>query len=325
MKRGIVIGKFYPPHKGHKYLIERGCAQVDQLTVIVCDHKAQKIPAQLRAAWLKEMVPQAQVLVVEDCIPDDDSKGWADYTVKVLRYVPDVVFTSEDYGDAYARFMGAKHIQVDKERKTVPIAARQIRSDPLKYWDYLEPCVRGYFAKRVCVLGAESSGTTTMVQALAEHFKTSWVPEFGHEYSIAKIQASDYEKWDTEEFIFIARRQNSLEDLLARECNKILICDTDSFATSFWHERYMGFISPELEALSRGRYYDMYFLTDVNIPFVQDGTRDGEHIRHSMHERFKEELTKRNKRFILLSGSNEARMKQAIKICNQALSEIRLL
>jgi len=49
-------------------------------------------------------------------------------------YVPDVVFTSEDYGEAYARFMGAKHILVDKQRKTVTISARQIRSDPLKYW-----------------------------------------------------------------------------------------------------------------------------------------------------------------------------------------------
>jgi len=58
--------------------------QVDQLTVIVCDHKTQKIPAQLRAAWLTEMVPQAQVLVVDDCIADDNSKGWADYTVKIL-------------------------------------------------------------------------------------------------------------------------------------------------------------------------------------------------------------------------------------------------
>jgi len=43
------------------------------------------------------------------------------------------------------------------------------------------------------VVGAESSGTTTMAQALAEHFKTSWVPEFGREHSIAKIKASDSE------------------------------------------------------------------------------------------------------------------------------------
>jgi NadR type nicotinamide-nucleotide adenylyltransferase len=324
MKRGIVIGKFYPPHKGHKYLIEQGCAQVDQLTVIVCDHKSQKIPAQLRAAWLKAMVPQVQVMVVDDCLAEDDSKGWAEYTIKMLGYAPNVVFTSEDYGDAYADFMGAKHVQVDKERRAVSIAARQIRSGPLKYWDYLEPCVRGYFAKRVCVLGAESSGTTTMAQALAEHFKTLWVPEFGHEYSIAKIQADDYDRWDTDEFIFIGNRQNAIEDAMARQCNKILICDTDSFATSLWHERYMGFISYEVEALSKGRHYDMYFLTDVDIPFIQDGTRDGEHIRQNMHRRFEEELKKKNKPYTVLSGSHETRVKIAIYICDRILKKVEV-
>jgi NadR type nicotinamide-nucleotide adenylyltransferase len=321
MKRGIVIGKFYPPHKGHKYLIEQGCSHVDKLTVIVCDHKSQKIPGKLRAAWIKEMVPAVKILVVADCIPENDSKGWADYTIKILGYVPDVVFTSEDYGDAYAHFMGAKHIQVDKERKTVPIAARQIRSNPLEHWGYLEPCVRAYFAKKVCVVGAESSGTTTMAKALAEYYKTVWVPEFGREYTETKLLEGEV-KWKTEDFILIAQQQNKIEDECARQCNKILICDTDSFATSLWHERYIGFISSQVEALSAGRHYDIYFLTDVDIPFVQDGTRDGEHIRLNMHKRFEGELRKRNKPYILLSGNHELRLKKAIEVCNQIIAQL---
>jgi len=325
MKRGIVIGKFYPPHKGHKYLIEQGCSQVDELTVIVCDKKGQKICGELRANWLKEMVPAANVIVVEDNLPEDDSRAWAEYTLQILGYAPEIVFTSEDYGEQYAKCMGSRHMLIDKERKTVPISGTKIRENPLNYWDYLEPCVRSYFAKRVCVVGAESSGTTTIAQALAEYFKTLWVPEFGHEYSIAKILASDFEKWDTMEFIFIAQKQNAMEDLFARGCNKILICDTDSFATSLWHERYIGFVSPEVEALSSDRYYDLYLLTDVDIPFTQDGTRDGEHIRQNMHRRFEEELKKRKKPFILLSGRHEERVKIAIEVCDKILGEVKPL
>lgn len=321
MKRGIVIGKFYPPHKGHKYLIEKVYSQVDELTVIVCDKKGQKISGQLRAAWLKEMVPQAKVLVVDDCLSDDDSKGWADYTTKVLGYAPDIVFTSEDYGDAYARFMGAKHIQVDKQRKNVPISASQIRSNPLKYWDYLEPCVKAYFTKRICIVGAESTGTTTMAKALAEHYKTVWVPEFGREYTEAKILAKDENDWNTEEFLFIAQQQNKMEDKLARQCNKILICDTDSFATSLWHERYIGNFSAQVNVLHEWRHCDLYLLTDVDIPFVQDGTRDGEHIRHKMHRRFEEELKKRNKPYVLLSGPHETRLKKAIQACDRIMED----
>ncbi len=325
MKRGLVIGKFYPPHNGHKYLIETGLAQVDRLTVIVCEHKNQIIPGALRAEWLKEMVPQVEVMVIDDCLPDDDSKAWAEYTLRILGYKPDAVFTSEDYGESYAGFMGSKHVLVDKERLKVPISARQIRKDPLKYWYYLAPCVRAYFSKRVCVVGAESSGTTTMAKALAEYYKTVWVPEFGREYSIAKILAGDYEKWQTDEFIYIARRQKVIEDKLAKECNKILICDTDPFATMLWHERYMGFISPEVGAISSGRKYDLYLLTNVDIPFSQDGTRDGEHIRFNMHRRFEEELNKRNKPYILLSGNYQARLKTAIEACDRVLKVIKPL
>lgn len=57
--------------------------------------------------------------------------------------------------------------------------------------------------------------------------------------------------WRTDEFVFIASEQNRLEDRLARECHRLLVCDTDSFATTLWHERYMGFPSPEVEALFR--------------------------------------------------------------------------
>jgi hypothetical protein len=31
-----------------------------------------------------------------------------------------------------------------------------------------------------------------------------------------------------------------MEDALARSANRVLICDTDAFATAIWHERYLG-------------------------------------------------------------------------------------
>ncbi|MBV9849921.1 MAG: adenylyltransferase/cytidyltransferase family protein [Armatimonadetes bacterium] len=62
--RGLVIGKFYPPHRGHKFLIETARAQVDHLTVIVCDRDTQTIPAERRAAWLREIHPDVDVTVI---------------------------------------------------------------------------------------------------------------------------------------------------------------------------------------------------------------------------------------------------------------------
>ncbi|MFH0892399.1 MAG: AAA family ATPase [Candidatus Falkowbacteria bacterium] len=319
MKRGIVIGKFYPPHRGHKYLIDFATRNVDRLTVIVCHRADQIIPGTQRAEWIREIHPDAEVLVVDDIMKDDDSRAWAEYTKKFLGYIPDAVFTSEDYGDTYAACLGCRHIIVDKERKNVPIRATDIRNDPIKHWEFLEPCVKAHFAKRICVIGAESTGTTMLARSLAEYYRTVWVPEFGRMYSEAKGRP-DAALWRTDEFTFIASAQNRMEDFLARQCNKILICDTDSFATSLWHERYLGCMSRAVEKISAGRKYDLYILTGDEIPFIQDGTRDGEHIRHAMHKRFEEELRKSGKPFLTLRGSHETRMKTAKKECDKIIS-----
>ncbi len=311
-KTGLVIGKFYPPHRGHKYLIDTAQAQVEHLVILVCDDPTQSIPATLRADWLREIHPCAEVQIIPDTVPADDSAGWANHTRRWLGYTPDLVFTSESYGDLYAFYLGCQHICVDRARQHVPISASTIRSNPLAHWQYLEPCVRAYFATRICVLGAESTGTTTMAQALAQHYQTVWVPEYGRQYWIEKMRRPDDHTWRTNEFIHIANEQSRLEDEAARSANRLLICDTDAFATSVWHERYIGHRAPEVEAIAAPRRYALTFLTDVDIPFVQDGTRDGEHIRHAMHQRFKERLAEANRPYILLSGPHPERLARAI-------------
>ncbi len=325
MTRGVVIGKFLPPHRGHLHLIRAALAGADEVTVIVCERADQAIPGALRAEWLREMAPQARVIVVEDALPADDSRAWAAYTRESLGYVPDLVFTSEAYGDAYARFLGARHVLVDIERRAVPVCATSIRRDPLAHWEHLEPCVRAHFARRVCVLGAESSGTTTLARALAAHFRTALVPEFGRWYYEAKQHLSGPMRWDAQEFAFIAAGQNRLEDALARRCDRMLVCDTDSFATRLWQERYQGFMTPEVFRAGAGRRIDLYLLTDCGIPFVQDGTRDGEHLRERMQGRFEEELRAAGKSFIPIAGRPEERLSRAVAACEALLNKAQPL
>jgi HTH-type transcriptional regulator, transcriptional repressor of NAD biosynthesis genes len=317
-KQGVVVGKFYPPHRGHKYLIDTASTNTEELNIILCWRPGEKPEGYRREQWLKEIHPTANVLAIEDVYPDDDSKLWAELTIGWLGYAPDVVFTSEDYGYAYAGFLGCEHVQVDKARLIVPISGTAVRSNPLAKWDFLEPPVRAYYAKRVCVIGAESTGTTTLAQALANHYRTVWVAEYGREYSEIKMDRGDND-WSSAEFVHIAEEQSRREDVAARSANKVLICDTDAFATSIWHLRYMGSRSSEVEVIAAPRRYDLYLLTDVDIPFVQDGYRDGENIRLWMHGVFLEELAKSDKSFALLSGSHEARLAKAISLIDPLL------
>ncbi|MCR4286279.1 MAG: AAA family ATPase [Candidatus Kaiserbacteria bacterium] len=312
--KGLIIGKFYPPHRGHKYLIDRARSECKSLTVILCYKQTDTIPGMLRAEWLQRTHPDVRVLVIEDNkLADDDSEGWAKFTIEILGYVPDAVFTSEAYGDPYASFMGTVHVLVDKARTHVPISATMVRSDPMKYADFLEPCVRAYFARRICILGAESTGTTTLSVALAKHYHTVWVPEDGRMYSMGKVHGDSHTAWRTDEFVHIAEAQNELEDRLAEASNGLVICDTNAFATAVWHERYMGTRSKEVETVASSREYGLYIVTGDEIPFEDDGLRDGEHVRHSMHTRFIERLTEEKKKFIVVTGSREERLKKAVE------------
>ena len=164
--------------------------------------------------------------------------------------------------------------------------------------------------KRVLIVGAESTGKTTLAMALAEHYQTTWVPEFGRLYTEARRPSG--ELWRSEEFTFIASEQVRMEDALAHIASRVLIADTDAFATAIWHERYLGHPSEDVLAIAAGRSYDLYVLTDVETPFVPDDIRDGESIREWMHKRFVEELSKMGAPVLFVSGPHEQRLKAAI-------------
>lgn len=320
-RRGLIVGKFYPPHRGHKFLIDTARARVDELSVIVC-RKPNEVPrGELRAAWLREIHPDVSVILVDDALGgEEDSRAWAENSRRVLGFSPDVVFTSEDYGDGFARFLGCEHVQVDRARAAVPVSATRVRADPLGCWEYLEPPVRGFYARRVCLVGAESTGKTTLASALAAHYSTVWVPEYGREYSERKLAGGGGHDFRAEEFAHIAARQCEMEDEAARRANRVLICDTDAFATGVWHRRYVGARSPEVERIvAERRRPDLYLLTDVSTPFAQDGMRDGEHVRGWMHETFVAELRAQGRPFRLLSGTHEGRVRAAVAHIDELL------
>jgi nicotinamide riboside kinase len=120
--------------------------------------------------------------------------------------------------------------------------------------------------------------------------------------------------WRSEEFEAIAQEQNRRENIAARNANRILICDTNSFATRLWHRRYMGSESLRVAKIAADGRCDLYLLTGDEIPFVQDGLRDGEHIRHEMHDWFHEALAKQSVPWHVLRGSHDHRLHAAMSL-----------
>ncbi len=319
-ERGLIVGKFYPPHRGHRHLIDAARAQVDELFVICCGREGEVPEGSLRASWLREMHPDVRVIYLDDKYDAQDSRVWAENSLRLLGRAPDVVFTSEDCGDEFARHLGCRHVQVDRARAAVPVSGTRVRRDPLGCWEFLEAPVRAFYAARVCVVGAESTGKTTLARDLAAHFQTAWVHEYGREYSERKLAEGGGYDFRSEEFAHIAARQCELEEEAARRADRILICDTDAFTTGVWHRRYVGARSPEVEAIAaRQRRPDLYLLTDIDTPFEQDGTRDGEHVRGWMHEVFAEELRAQGRPYKPVKGPRDVRLRQAVGYIEELL------
>ena len=173
---------------------------------------------------------------------------------------------------------------------------------------------------RVCLVGAESTGTTSLAQKLATQYGTLWVPEYGRDYTEARKVAGARYEWKSPEFVHIALKQQEHEDLVARQARRVMFCDTDALATAIWHERYMGSWSNEVEEIAERRQYALYILTEPDIPFVQDRIRDSELLRGWMTERFRVELTRRNRPWILVKGPMEERLALATKAVDRLLS-----
>lgn len=153
MTCGLIIGKFYPPHRGHEYLIRFARARVYELHVMVF-YRADETPdGALRAEWLRQLFPNvvvhAQFAEHRDPYNPADEAGWGAW-IQEIRGVHaelfDTVFSSETYGDELARRLNATHVMVDRLRQVVPVSGTQVRADPRACWDLISPPVQNYYS-----------------------------------------------------------------------------------------------------------------------------------------------------------------------------------
>jgi NadR type nicotinamide-nucleotide adenylyltransferase len=203
-----------------------------------------------------------------------------------------------------------------------------VRERPLECLDFLEPCVRAYFVRRVVLIGAESTGKTTLAEMLAKRYGTVWVPEYGREHWEKKVAGLSMDGplpgWTEEEFVEIASEQQRRENLAARVANRVLFCDTNAFATGTWFERYNGERHAGVDAIGARDAAHLYVLTEADFPFVQDGVRDGEHIRGWMHGRFLELLERIGVEVLRVGGTVEERMGVVCERVDRLIAEYRV-
>lgn len=166
--------------------------------------------------------------------------------------------------------------------------------------------------KKVVVIGPESTGKSTLTQQLAAHYNTAWCPEFAREY--LKANGTDY---SFEDLLNIARGQVILEDnILMQATNGIYFIDTDMYVMKVWCEVAFNNCHTWILKQIVARNYDLIFLCDVDLPWIQDDLREYPDLafRKKLFKMYKELLISQNTKWAVVSGNYAQRLQAAISI-----------
>jgi len=305
MTTGMVLGKFMPPHRGHQYLIDFARHWVDELYVVVGTLRDEPIPGQLRFRWMQNFFAgyNVNVLHLTDENPQEPGDHpdfwsiWRTSLQRILPTAPDVVFASEPYGHRLADELGARFVPVDPSRELVPVSATDIRRDPMATWSYLLPPARPWFVRRICMFGPESTGKSTLARDLARRYDTVYVAEYAR-----TLLATQGDEFCENDFPAIARGHLASEDAMALQANRLLFVDTDLLITTIWADTFYGRCPDWIRRLADERTYDLYLVTDVDVPWVPGPQRFLPENREAFRDRCIAELERRGRPYVLLQG-----------------------
>jgi HTH-type transcriptional regulator, transcriptional repressor of NAD biosynthesis genes len=322
-----------PLHEGHIYLLHFARMACHRLTIMVCSTEDDPIPGPVRYKWVKEMFPACNVVhqytpIQQEPKDENDGEFWAAWLKTICNLTDydsfDVLFGSEDYCWRLAQELSCEYIPVNRVRSMVSISATDIRTDPMKNWDYIPVVVRPYFARRIRVVGPMSAGKSTLTKLLSYAFKTAYVEEYARSYfeDLIRMNMRGPKQIEYEDLTNIARGQMISEDSTAYKANRLLFCDTDLLTTFLYSRILYGNCEKWIEKEVRTRKYHHTFVLDPRgVPFVQDGERinTNEQERVDFFNSLCSWLEMLDHPFTILNGDYEDRRHHASVICKEGL------
>lgn len=319
---GFVLGKFMPPHAGHMYLCDFAAGLCDQLTILVCSRDREPIPGKLRHEWMSALYPYARVLHYDRDVPQEPSESpefwdiWRDLVRSVHPEPIHRVFASEDYGLRLAKELDAEFWPADIARACRPVSGTQIRQKPIDHWSMIAPTARPWFTRTIVMHGPESTGKSVLGQELAQALGGAYAPEFGRAW--CELYGTDCSAQDLRN---IAAGQTAAIEAARRTAEGFVISDTDGLLTEVWSQMMLGGSVFDPPPDPDG---DLYLLTDIDQPFVDDGTRvyGDPADRQRFFELSLEALERRGVDYVRLSGSWEQRRVTALDAIAQRFAQL---
>ncbi len=164
---------------------------------------------------------------------------------------------------------------------------------------------------KVAITGPESTGKSTLAEKLAQHYKTNFVPEYSRTY------LENFEGQYTEDDVVeIARCQHKLILEEGKKSSKIIIADTEIVVCKIWVEYVFKHSNTIIDEILKQQDFDLYLLCDIDLPWTYDPLRENPNIdeRKELFEIYRNTLEQMKVPFEIVSGDDEVRVNNAIKV-----------
>jgi nicotinamide riboside kinase len=166
---------------------------------------------------------------------------------------------------------------------------------------------------KIALIGGESSGKTTLANALSQSLEIPVVPEYGR--ILGQFIGNIYTEDDMRHICSVQCRMEDKAVLHAKE-NSIdfVVCDTTPLVTMFYSNAWYNYVDMLIVGQTENRNYDFVFLCKRDFPFVNDGTRGPEEFS-LLQEKFYEGYLEAHKiPYNVLTGPVRSRVEQVVKV-----------
>jgi NadR type nicotinamide-nucleotide adenylyltransferase len=176
--------------------------------------------------------------------------------------------------------------------------------------------------KKIVIIGPESTGKSTLCRQLAEHYNSLWCPEYAREYLLQHGKNYTYEDLLTIAKGQLALENNNISSA-GDHNNSVLFIDTDMYVMKVWSEFVFGkchrFILDEIVE----REYDLYLLCNTDLPWVKDELREYPDLdtRQKLFSIYKNILIEQTVPWVEIKGNNEDRLNTAIGAVDKLLNQ----
>jgi len=165
------------------------------------------------------------------------------------------------------------------------------------------------YTKKIAVIGPESTGKSTLSEALAGALHTLWVPEFARHFleHLARPYTED-------DLLTMAKGQVESEENSLKTTDKWLVCDTDLYVIKVWSEHKYGRCDPWILEQIAARKYDLYLLTYIDTDWQYDPLREHPDVlmRQYFYHVYKDIVTESGVPWVEVKGGPGERLQQAL-------------